>query len=100
MVDELKQAIGGISMEIDGVERSHIGWDDWAINARIDVNQYFDTVWKAILCHQSQLPGYGPLINLPRESLINFIGQGTFLRAFSLVNGGRVVERDLFEGLR
>jgi LmbE family N-acetylglucosaminyl deacetylase len=99
-VEELTQGIGGISMEIDGVERSHIGWDDWAISARIDVSQYFDTVWKAILCHQSQLPGYGPLINLPREALTKFIGEGTFLRAFSMVNGGRVVESDLFEGLR
>ena len=34
------------------------------------------------------------------ESLDKFLGEGTFLRAFSLVNGGRVVERDLFEGLR
>ena len=100
MVEELKQGIGGISMEIDGVERSHIGWADWAISARIDVSQYFDTVWQAILCHQSQLPGYGPLINLPREALTKFIGEGTFLRAFSMVNGGRGVEHDLFEGLR
>ncbi len=100
VVEELKQAIGGISMEIDGVERSHFGWDDWAISARIDARDYFDTIWKAVLCHQSQLPGYGPLIHLPRETLINFIGEGNFLRAFSLVNGGRVVEHDLFEGLR
>jgi hypothetical protein len=26
--------------------------------------------------------------------------QGTFYRAYSLVNGGRKVETDLFEGLR
>jgi len=26
--------------------------------------------------------------------------QGTFYRAFSLVNGGREVEKDLFEGVR
>jgi hypothetical protein len=26
--------------------------------------------------------------------------QGTFYRAFSLVNGGRQLETDLFEGLR
>jgi len=26
--------------------------------------------------------------------------QGTFYRAFSLVNGGRKIETDLFEGLR
>lgn len=100
VVEELKRGIGGISMEIDGVVRSHFGWDDWAITTSIDVSEYFDAVWKAILCHQSQLAGYGPMINLPREALINFLGEGTFLRAFSMVNGGRVVERDLFEGLR
>jgi hypothetical protein len=27
-------------------------------------------------------------------------GRGTFYRALSLVNGGRAVETDLFEGLR
>ncbi len=100
MVDEFKQAIGGISMEIDGVERNHIGWDDWAISTRIDVSEYFDALWNAILCHQSQLPGYGPLITLPREILLKIFSEGTFLRAFSMVNGGRVVEHDLFEGLR
>jgi LmbE family N-acetylglucosaminyl deacetylase len=100
MVAELKEAIGGISMEIDGVERSHVGWEEWAISARIDARKYFDTVWKAILCHRSQLSGYGPLIDLPREALDKFIGEGTFLRAFSMVNGGRGVESDLFEGLR
>lgn len=100
MVEEMQKGIGGISMEVDGVKRSHVGWDEWAINARIDVREYFDTVWKAILCHQSQLPGYGPFVDLPREALDKFLGEGNFLRAFSLVNGGRVVERDLFEGLR
>lgn len=100
VVEELSQAIGGISMEIDGVKRSHFGWDKWAINATIDVREYFDTVWKAILCHESQLPGYGPLIHLPRKALDKFLGEGTFLRAFSLVNGGRAVETDLFEGLK
>lgn len=100
MVAELKQAIGGIAMEIDGVERSHVGWDEWAITTHIDVSEYYDILWKAILCHQSQLRGYGPLIDLPREALITFLGNGTFLRAFSMVNGGRAVERDLFEGLR
>jgi hypothetical protein len=30
----------------------------------------------------------------------NLLAEGTFVRVFSLVNGGRAVERDLFEGLR
>ncbi|MEW6031205.1 MAG: PIG-L deacetylase family protein [Chloroflexota bacterium] len=100
MVAEVKEAIGGISMEVDGVERNHVGWEEWAITARIDAHDYFDAAWRAILCHQSQLPGYGPLIDLPREKLMKLWSIGTFIRIFSLVNGGRMVETDLFEGLR
>jgi LmbE family N-acetylglucosaminyl deacetylase len=99
-VEGFRELAGGISMEIDGVERGHVGWQDWAITTRIDVQKYFDTAWKAILCHQSQLPGYGPLVNAPRETLLRFWGEGKFIRIFSLSNGGRSVERDLFEGLR
>jgi len=40
----------------------------------------------------------------PHEELENAVKelamQGTFYRAFSLVNSGRIVEADLFEGLR
>lgn len=99
-VESFRELAGGISMEIDGVERNHIGWPDWAITTRIDVREHFDTAWKAILCHQSQLPGYGPLVEAPRDTLLRFWGEGTFIRVFSHVNGGRNPERDLFEGLR
>ena len=100
LVEQFRALTGGISMGIDGVERNHIGWEDWSITTRIDVKDHFDTAWKAILCHQSQLPGYGPLLDAPRESLLRFWGEGTFVRVFSTVNGGRKVESDLFEGLR
>ena len=106
MVDSKRQvatileALGPISMEVDGVERSNVGWEEWAVTTRIDTRAYFDTVWQAVLCHQSQLPGYGPLLEQPRETLQQFFREGTFLRVFSLVNHGRAVEHDLFEGLR
>lgn len=100
LVEAFRQAVGPISMEIDGVERAHFGWEEWAITTRIDTSQYADTTWRAILCHQSQLVGYGPLLTMPRESVANLLAEGTFVRVFSLVNGGRAVERDLFEGLR
>jgi len=100
LVERFRELAGGISMEIDGITRSHIGWHDWSITTRIDVKEHFDAAWKAILCHQSQLPGYGPLVDAPRESLLRFWGEGTFVRVFSMVNGGRNVENDLFEGLR
>ncbi len=106
MVDSLafvaavRQEVGAISMEVDGVERQHMGWPDWAISARIDARAHFDTAWRAVQCHQSQLAGYGPLVDLPRETLMQFFSAGTFIRVFSLVNGGRAVEDDLFAGLR
>jgi hypothetical protein len=37
---------------------------------------------------------------LPRETLLKFWWTGTFVRIFSLVDGGREVESDLFAGLR
>src|SRR3990172_4118142 len=97
-VEAVKEAIGEISMGVDGVERNHVGWGAWALTTRIEASAYFDTVWQAILCHRSQLADYGPLLELPRETLLKIWGTGTFVRIFSLVNGGRAVESDLFAG--
>jgi LmbE family N-acetylglucosaminyl deacetylase len=99
LVESIRRVIGPISIVVDGIERNHVGWEAWAVTTRIDTRPYFETVWQAILCHQSQLPGYGPLVELPQEMLLSLWGEGTFYRVFSLVNGGRTVERDLFEGL-
>jgi len=100
MVAWVRRNIGEISIGVDGVERNHVGWEEWAITTRIDARDHFDACWKAILCHKSQLPGLGPLVDLPRERLLEIWGGGTFVRIFSLVNGGRKVETDLFEGIR
>lgn len=100
LVEFANQTFGGLSMDVDGVVRNHIGWEDWAITTKIEASSHFDTVWGAIQCHQSQLPGYGPLLDLPRETLLKIWGTGSFVRIFSLVNGGRDVEDDLFAGLR
>lgn len=93
-------AFGGIRMEVDGVTRHHIGWEDWQITTRLDNNKYLDKVQKAMLCHKSQLPGYGPLAEWSVAELARIFGMGNFYRAFSLVNGRRQVETDLFEGLK
>ena len=99
-VDLANEAFGGISMEIDGVRRSHVGWDEWQITTCLDNNQYMDKVQQAVRCHKSQLPGFGPLAEWPVEELAQMFGTGYFYRAFSLVNGGRKLETDLLEGLR
>ena len=100
VVDAWRATIGAIGIRVDGVERNHVGWEEWAVTTRIDTEPYVDTVWQAILCHSSQLLGYGPLVESSRESVLRLFGEGTFIRVFSTVNGGRTVERDLFEGLR
>lgn len=100
VVNVVQDALGGISMDVDGVTRHHIGWEDWQITTRLDNTQYIDKVQKASLCHKSQLPGYKSLVEGPTAELARTFGTGHFYRAFSLVNGGRKIETDLFEGLR
>jgi LmbE family N-acetylglucosaminyl deacetylase len=100
VVNLANEAFGGISMEIDGVNRGHMGWPDWEITTRLDNNVHMEKVRQAVLCHKSQLPGFGPLAEWSAAELRKLLGVGTFYRAFSLVNSGRNVETDLFEGLR
>jgi LmbE family N-acetylglucosaminyl deacetylase len=100
VVDAVKETLGGINMDVDGVTRHHIGWEDWQITTRLDNTQYVDRVQKATLCHKSQLPGYKPLVEGSAVGLMRIFGTGHFYRVFSFVNGGRRVENDLFEGLR
>lgn len=100
IVETIKEALGGITMEVDGVSRHHVGWEDWQITTRLDNSHYVDKVHKALLCHKSQIPGYRPLDEWSVVELSKIFGTGYFYRAFSLVNGGRKIETDLFEGLK
>lgn len=94
------EQLGGIRMDVDGVLRRHIGWEDWQITTRLDNKKFLDRVQKAIHCHKSQLPGYGQIAEWSLSEHERIFGTGNFYRAFSLVNGGRRLETDLFEGLR
>jgi LmbE family N-acetylglucosaminyl deacetylase len=91
---------GDIIMRIDGVDRNMVIDDDWAITTRLNTSAYEDTVWKAVFCHTSQLPAYSQLEQVPEQYRKVIWSEETYYRAFSLVNGGRATERDLFEGLR
>ena len=99
-VEVANEAFGGIRMEVDGVIRNHVGWQDWQITTRLDNRRYLEKVRDAIHCHVSQLPGYGELGGWSVEELSKFYAVGNFYRAYSLVNGGRDQETDLFAGLR
>jgi LmbE family N-acetylglucosaminyl deacetylase len=100
LVGAANEAFGGISIHVDGVTRHHVGWEDWQITARLDNLAHMAPVQKAIRCHKSQLPGYGPIADWSLEKLGTVFGIANFYRAYSLVNGGRKVENDLFEGIR
>jgi len=100
LVDLANEAFGGISMDVDGVTRHHVGWADWQITTKLDNRKHVGKVQKALRCHKSQLPGYGPIAEWSTDEINMAFGIGNFYRAFSVVNGGRKVETDLFEGLR
>lgn len=95
-----QSVFGEVVMHIDGVERRGVAWPEWMITARIDIREYQQTVWQAILCHESQLAVYRQLEHLSRDYQQELWNSQTYYRAFSLVNGGREVEDDLFSGLR
>ncbi len=93
-------AFGDLVMNIDGVERRTIAWPGWAFTTVVNTLPYWERVWQAVECHQSQLTGYQALKALPDSYHQQLWGKQTFYRAFSFANGGHKVEDDLFEGLR
>ncbi len=95
-----QEVFGNLVMNIDGVERRPVPWNDWAITTRIDTSDHWAQVWEAIANHRSQLPGYQALKNLSKENRRKLWGAQRFYRALSLVNAGRAPEHDLFEGVR
>ena len=100
IVQFANDVFGGISMDVDGVNRKQMAWEDWEITTRVDATPYIGTVARAVRCHKSQLPGYGPLGSSSAEEMSTWFAKGDFYRVFSMVNGGRQVETDLFDGIR
>jgi LmbE family N-acetylglucosaminyl deacetylase len=92
-------AIGVLTSTVDGVQRHATRWPDWAITSVIDTARWWPIVWRAIACHESQVTAYRQLGALPPDQHEQLWGRQSFYRAMSLVNGGRVRETDLFEGI-
>jgi LmbE family N-acetylglucosaminyl deacetylase len=84
---------------VDGVERQATPWPEWAITTVVDTRKFWPTVWQAVSCHESQMAAYEQLTNLSPEHHEAVWGRQSFYRVFSLVNGGRQRETDLFEGI-
>jgi LmbE family N-acetylglucosaminyl deacetylase len=93
-----QSAVRTLSATVDGVERFATPWPDWAITTVIDTSDVWTTVWRAASCHESQLAAYERLRDLSPEHHRALWGRQSFYRAFSIVNGGRARETDLFEG--
>lgn len=93
-------ALKKLSMTVDGVERSVVTWPDWEITTRIDASEVWQTVWRAVQCHKTQMSIYKNFGTLSDDDQKALWGRQEFYRVFSLVNGGRTTESDLFEGLR
>jgi LmbE family N-acetylglucosaminyl deacetylase len=92
--------VGDLTFPMDDQLRGEVPWKDWMITTRLDMAEHCHTAWRAIQCHQSQLPSLGLLAGVHEDAGVAVLAmQGTFYRAFSLVNGGRKIEKDLFEGI-
>ena len=98
--DAYQAALKTLKAKVDGVERQATPWPDWAVTTVIDTASHWPVVWRAVSCHQTQMSIYRDLEKLPDEHQRALWGSQEFYRAFSLVNGGRKMETDLFEGLR
>jgi LmbE family N-acetylglucosaminyl deacetylase len=93
-------ALRKLVFTVDGAERQAVPWPDWAVTTVIDTSRVWPAVWRAVSCHKTQMTIYGQLERLSEEHQRSLWGTQEFYRVFSAVNGGRVQESDLFEGLR
>lgn len=94
-----QKAFKELSSMVDGNKRMVTPYLDWMITTRVDATAYWKTVWQAIACHKTQMVVYKNLESLPDEAHRTLWGEQEFYRVFSLVNGGRRVETDIFEGV-
>ena len=89
-----------LTITVDGLERQATPWPGWAVTTCVDTSAAWPTVWEAVCRHETQMSIYENLGKLSKEQQMALWGSQEFYRVFSAVNGGREVERDLFEGLR
>jgi LmbE family N-acetylglucosaminyl deacetylase len=85
---------------VDGVERQATPWPDWAVTAQINTSAFWPVVWKAVCCHRTQISIYERLEDLDEDQQTALWGSQEFYRVYSLLNSGRGLETDLFEGIR
>lgn len=100
LMEIYESIFGKLTFEVDGILRNSVPWETWSITTWIDTQEYWSTAIQAVACHQSQIQTVPGILRLEPEIHQKLWGTYQFVRAFSLVNGGRSQETDLFEGLR
>ena len=99
MVSLYLSVFDDIVMMVDGVERRPVIWPDWAVTTEIDGSDYADAVMKAVQCHQTQIPADEGFITRLSQNIEALCRMQRYMRVYSLVNGGREPEDDMFAGL-
>jgi len=89
-----------LTSTVDGTVRAAVPWPDWSVTTVVDATDVWPTVWRAVQCHKTQMSIYKNFGRLSEEDQKLMWGRQEFYHVFSLVNGGRTQETDLFEGLR
>jgi len=89
-----------LTSNVEGVTRVATAWPDWSITTKVDTREVWQRVWRAVQCHTTQMSIYKNIGSLTEDDQKAMWGIAELYRVFSLVNGGRDVEVDLFQGLR
>lgn len=84
---------------VDGAERRAAAWPEWAVTTVVDTKAYWKQAWRAVSCHRTQMAIFKGIERLPLETQLALWGSQQYYRVFSSVNGGRLRETDLFEGI-
>jgi len=87
-----------LTSTVDGVVRTAIAWPDWSITTVLDASAVWPIVWRAVKCHKTQMSIYKNFETLSDDDQKVIWGTPELYRVFSLVNGGRRRETDIFEG--
>lgn len=98
--DAYQHAFKTLVSTVDGIERHAVPWPEWAITTKIETESAAAAVWSAVQCHTSQVSVFDRFRNLSERERNALWGPQYFYRAWSIVNGGRGRETDLFEGIR
>jgi LmbE family N-acetylglucosaminyl deacetylase len=93
-------ALRTLSSTVDGTVRFAVAWPEWEITTIVDATPVWETVRRAVQCHKTQMSIYKKFETLSQAEQRTLWGRQEFYRAYSMVNGGRTQETDLFEGVR